>query len=108
MTRTVAPSLCICDLDGQTVLRYVENIPTPLSIEEKTVGLDVRKHYAMHTGMVRVNVLDLQSFEYARDIKDEDVEKIVANMLVRVNKRSLCIHLAAREDFRRHTPDRHA
>lgn len=85
MTQSGAPSLCIHDLGSQTVLRYADNVPIPLRIGEKTVGLDVRKHYAMHTGMVLVNVLSLQSFEYVRDIKDENVKDIVANMMVRWN-----------------------
>ena len=76
-------SLCITDMRGQSAVLRREDTPPPLRDDNDLPGLEVRKHYAMLTDMVLVNLNALHPFPYIRLIDDDRVEMLVANILVR-------------------------
>lgn len=86
MSSPAKPSVCICDMVGQTAVLTAGIPPEPLQNVHKIPGLRVRQHYAMHTGMVRVDISRLQTWEYIRDIKEENVQKLFDNILVRATE----------------------
>ena len=82
MAAQAPPSFSICDMGSERVLRRSSVILPPFELTDASVGMDVRNYYVMHTGMVKVNVTSLHTFEYIRDIKKENVKDIVQNIMV--------------------------
>lgn len=64
------------------MLRRANVLPPPFQLKDDSVGMDIRNHYVMHTGMVKVDLSSLHTFEYIRNIKNENVEELVTNILV--------------------------
>lgn len=82
MAENTPPSLCIHSMNAENVVLTASAIPTQYAVTDKSAGIDIRNHYAMHTGLVMVDVRALHCFEYIRDIKNENVEEIFQNILV--------------------------
>ena len=71
------------DMGKETVLCNADTTLLEMPNLSRAVGVSVRKYYAMHTGMVLVDITALCSWEYVRDITDVNVDRLVKNLLVR-------------------------
>ena len=81
-TTNALVSLCVRDMQGQRAVLATNAVVQGLPNLSTALAADIINRYALHTGVVMINLSDLQTFEYVRPIDETNVQKLVRSMLV--------------------------